>query len=93
MASETGGVKPFPIAGRMIHERERLIGMTDEERAWRAKWLKDQVLAPDEPRHVPEYWKQRTNIIRRFYKYPLDRFEAFLEPKIVSTHNCMILVT
>lgn len=83
MASDTGGVKPMPIAGRMVRERERLIGMSEAERAWRAKWLKSQVLAADEPRYVPEYWKERTNPIRRFYKYPLDRFQEYLEPKIV----------
>ncbi|TMW43869.1 hypothetical protein DOY81_011051 [Sarcophaga bullata] len=34
-ASPTGGVKPMAIAGRMVRERERLVGMSDEERAWR----------------------------------------------------------
>lgn len=42
-ASETGGVRPMAIAGRMVRERERLVGMTDAERAWRAQYLKDQV--------------------------------------------------
>lgn len=42
-ASETGGVRPMGIAGRMVRERERLVGMTDAERAWRAQYLKDQV--------------------------------------------------
>lgn len=43
MASETAGARPMAIAGRMVRERERLVGMTDAERAWRAQYLKDQV--------------------------------------------------
>uniref|UniRef100_A0A6V7HZ84 Uncharacterized protein n=1 Tax=Bracon brevicornis TaxID=1563983 RepID=A0A6V7HZ84_9HYME len=80
--SYTGGVKPMTITGRMIFERERCIGMSAEERAWRAQWLKDQVLAPDEPKFNPEYYKQRYNILRRFYRAPMDRFERALTPKI-----------
>ncbi|CAG9136783.1 unnamed protein product [Plutella xylostella] len=70
--AQTAGVKPMSIAGRVVHERERCIGMTDAERAWRKQWLKDQILAPNEPVHVEEYWKERTNPIRRFYRKPLD---------------------
>lgn len=70
--SQTGGVKPMGIAGRMVRERERLLGMTAEERAWRAQWVKDQRLAPHEPVHVPELAKSKLNPIRRFYKAPLD---------------------
>lgn len=44
MASETGGARPMAIAGRMVRERERLVGMTDAERAWRSQYLKDQVI-------------------------------------------------
>ncbi|KAG5675622.1 hypothetical protein PVAND_005511 [Polypedilum vanderplanki] len=79
-ASETSGVKPFPIGGRMVRERERCIGMTDEERAWRKKYLKDQILSEHEPRYVPEYWKERTNVIRRIYKTPLDMMHKALTP-------------
>lgn len=34
-SSDTGGVTPMPIGGRMVRERERLLGMTTEERNWR----------------------------------------------------------
>ncbi|KAK0168271.1 hypothetical protein PV327_002095 [Microctonus hyperodae] len=80
-ASDTGGVKPMSIAGRMVSERERLLGMTPEERAWRAQWLKDQHLAPDEPKVNPEYYRVRYNPIRRFYRAPLDKIENALLPK------------
>ncbi|KAK0081273.1 hypothetical protein PV326_007752 [Microctonus aethiopoides] len=80
-ASQTGGVQPMSIAGRMVSERERLLGMSPEERAWRAQWLKDQHLAPDEPKINPEYYRIRYNPIRRFYRAPLDKLENALLPK------------
>lgn len=82
--SPTGGVQPFPIAGRLVRERERLQGMTNEERAWRKQYLKDQELSKNEPRFVPEYWKERTNPIRRFYQFPLNTLENVILPVIVS---------
>jgi hypothetical protein len=84
-SSNTGGVKPMAIAGRMVRERERLHGMTDQERAWRKQWLQDQVLSKNEPREVPEYWKERINPIRRFYMAPLNAVHRALTPVIVST--------
>ncbi|XP_067000300.1 uncharacterized protein ND-B17 [Anabrus simplex] len=80
MASDTSGVKPMAIEGRMARERERLLGMTDAERAWRKQWLKDLELAPNEPKHVPEYYKERLNPIRRAYRFPLDVTFKALEP-------------
>lgn len=82
--SETGGVKPFPIGGRMVSERERCIGMTAEERAWRKQYLKDQVLSENEPRYVEAYWRERINPIRRFYRFPLDQMHKALTPILVS---------
>lgn len=38
-SSDTGGVKPMPIAGRMVRERERCMGMTPEDRKWRGKHI------------------------------------------------------
>jgi len=81
-AINTGGVKPFPIEGRMFNERERLLGMTKEERAWRMQWLKDQELSPEEPRFVPELYKELYNPIRRFYRKPLDYICTKLIPTI-----------
>jgi NADH dehydrogenase (ubiquinone) 1 beta subcomplex subunit 6 len=83
-SSDTGGVKAFPIGGRMVSERERCIGMTDEERAWRKQYLKDQILSKNEPRYVEAYWKERTNPIRRFYMFPLDQLHKALTPVLVS---------
>ncbi|XP_014282471.1 uncharacterized protein ND-B17 [Halyomorpha halys] len=84
MASQTGGVKPFSLEGRLYRERERLsgTGMTAEERAWRAKWVKDQILSPNEPRHVPELYTELYNPIRRAYRKPLDLLGKSLEPII-----------
>lgn len=85
--AQTAGVKPMAIAGRVASERERCMGMTDVERAWRKQWLQDQVLAPHEPVHVPEYWNERTNIIRRIYRKPLDVIFSCLSPALVRLHN------
>lgn len=76
------------IAGRMVRERERLLGMSADERAWRAQWLKDQHLAPNEPVHVPEYWKERYNPIRRLYRAPLDALHTALKPVLVRPIFC-----
>lgn len=90
--AQTAGVKPMTIAGRVASERERCLGMTDVERAWRKQWLQDQVLAPNEPVHVPEYWKERTNIIRRIYRAPLDNLFKALTPMLVRLHNNNLIV-
>lgn len=82
--SPTGGVQAFPIGGRLVRERERLRGMTDEERAWRKQYLQDQILSHNEPREVPEYWLARTNPIRRFYQFPLNTMGKLLTPVLVS---------
>lgn len=79
-ASATGGVKPMSITGRLNRERERLLGMTDEERAFRKQWLKDQELSPNEPRKVPEMYKATYNPIRRAYRAPLNWLGKALEP-------------
>lgn len=79
-SSLTGGVKPMSITGRFTNERERLIGMTDAERAFRRQWLIDQQLAPSEPRVVPEIYTATHNPIRRFYRWPLDQLGKALAP-------------
>ncbi|XP_043272189.1 uncharacterized protein ND-B17 [Venturia canescens] len=83
--SETGGVRPMTIAGRMISERERLQGMSDVERAWRAQWLKDQILAPEEPVVPANYYEERYNVLRRFYMAPLNKVEAALRKPLGDT--------
>ncbi|XP_011496200.1 PREDICTED: uncharacterized protein LOC105360889 [Ceratosolen solmsi marchali] len=77
--SESGGVKVMGIQGRMGRERERMLGMTEAERAWRAKWVKDQILH-NEPIIPQNYYKERYNPIRRFYRTPLNKLEAALVP-------------
>ena len=89
--SPSGGVKVMGIQGRMARERERMIGMTDAERAWRAKWVKDQVLH-GEPIVPKDYYKARYNPIRRFYRAPLDMLESSLTPLIVSFFYNPILI-
>lgn len=79
-ASATGGVKPFPIETRLGSIRERLLGMTDEERAYRKQWVKDQELCPNEPREVPELYKKQHNIFRRAYRFPLNQLQKILNP-------------
>ncbi|XP_019877092.1 uncharacterized protein LOC109604978 [Aethina tumida] len=79
-ASPTGGVKPMTISGRYNSERERLFGMTNEERAFRKQWLKDQELAHDEPKKLPEMYKATHNPIRRLYRLPLDTLQKALAP-------------
>ncbi|CAH1114130.1 unnamed protein product [Psylliodes chrysocephalus] len=81
-ASQTGGVKPMSIGGRLMDVRERTIGMTDAERAFRKQWVKDQQLAKNEPVHVPEMYEALNNPIKRFYKRPLNKFEALLVPLV-----------
>lgn len=84
-ATLTGGVKPMTITGRMTRERERCIGMSDEERRWRAQWLKDQELSPREPVHVDELTKAIRNPIRRFYTRPLNFIgDKYLVPAMVN---------
>ena len=81
------GDRPMNISGRVAEERERLAGdgMTMDERAWREKWCKDQELAPDEPKWIPELDRMLTNPLQRLYKTPLNwLFFDKLEPIIVS---------
>ncbi|XP_037957465.1 uncharacterized protein LOC119687275 [Teleopsis dalmanni] len=80
-SSDTGNVKPMDLGGRLVRERERLIGMTSEERAWRKQYLKDLQLSHG-PRRVPELELELTNPIRRFYKAPLDKLCDVLTPSL-----------
>ncbi|XP_072743133.1 uncharacterized protein Nd-b17 [Anoplolepis gracilipes] len=84
-ALKGGGERPMSIVRRMGRERDRMLGMTDEERAWRKKWLDAQKLAPEEP-VVPEgYYKEMYNPIRRFYSAPMNKVQNMLEPVLGHT--------
>lgn len=74
---------PMTIERRMARERERMIGMTDEERIWRKKWLDAQKLAPEEPIIPKGYYETMYNPIRRFYQAPMNKFQNMLEPVVV----------
>ncbi|XP_060822278.1 uncharacterized protein LOC132910525 [Bombus pascuorum] len=89
-SSRTGGVKPMSIGGRLVRERERLIGMTEEERAWRIRYLKSQILAPEEPLDTKEYRRQLYNPLRRFYRAPLDVFQRLLTP-VLGSNGAMVV--
>lgn len=82
-SSATGLVKPMAIGGRVIRERERLQGMSKEERIWRAQWLKDQVLTEREPVPLEQWRSQLRNPIRRAYQFPLDCFRTAITPILV----------
>lgn len=74
--------RPMLLEGPYATERARLDGtFTDADRQWRKTFLKDQELAPNEPRYVPEL--NRMNPIRRAYRYPLDLLFSKLEPSLV----------
>lgn len=90
-ASNTGGVEPMTITGRMVRERERCIGMNQEERAWRAQWLKDQILTEREPVYIKELHDQFRNPLRRLYLRPLDKLILEpLIPKIVCIYSVKV---
>ncbi|RZF44672.1 hypothetical protein LSTR_LSTR000624 [Laodelphax striatellus] len=67
------------LQGRLARERERLLGMSPEERQWRKQWIKDQHLSPNEPKVVPELYYELNNPIRRLYRKPLDMLFAPLQ--------------
>lgn len=87
-SSETGGVLPIDLEGRHRFVRQRLTNMTDEERAFRRKFLHDQHLSPDEPVVVPEIYYELNNPIRRAFRVPMNIFQDILTPRIVSILNC-----
>lgn len=77
------------LEGREAYMVERMRGMTPERRAYRKQFLKDQVLSAREPVFVPELYRELNNPVRRFFRYPFDKLQAFLEPKIVSSYDIL----
>jgi len=77
---------PFSIEP-LAHERQRLAdgGMTPEQRALRVQWVKDQVLAADEPRWIPELYPK--NPFRRFVSAPWDKLFNKLYPILGETRT------
>ena len=74
--------KPFPIEP-FPHERQRLpFKMSDEDRLRRKKFLQSQELTDREPVHVPELERMLYNPIRRFYRWPADKFFNYMGPII-----------
>lgn len=82
-SATTGNVKPMAIGGRLVRERERLQGMSKAERAWRAQWLKDQILTEREPIVVDSLKNHFKNPIRKAYQLPLDCLYKTLAPALV----------
>jgi len=72
-------IEPFKF------ERARLpFRMTNEERLWRKQWLQDQVLAPDEPKYVPNLHKIHKNPIRYRWMVFWDGLFNKLRPALVD---------
>ena len=90
--TEGPGVKAFSLQGR-FHDVRRRVFMTDEERRWRAQFLKDIQLADGEPRYVPEYYRATTNPIRRLWKSPMWVLQSFLQSKLVRHNNLTFFFT
>ena len=90
--TEGPGVKAFSLQGR-FHDVRRRVFMTDEERRWRAQFLKDIQLADGEPRYVPEYYRATTNPIRRLWKSPMWVLQSFLQSKWVRHNNLTFFFT
>ncbi|KAH9589574.1 NADH dehydrogenase (ubiquinone) 1 beta subcomplex, 6 [Schistosoma haematobium] len=73
------------------HQRHRLaLPFTDEDRAARRQYLKDQLLSEREPVNVPEW--TRVNIFRRIYRMPFDALTNLVRPIIVSLHPILFHV-
>lgn len=73
-----GGVFPINLRGRFSKERERLLypaEFNDVQRKWRAKWIRAQLLHPQEPFEVPAYEKERYNPIRQVLRLPMNYVE------------------
>ena len=68
-------IEPLPYSVQRTSRK-----MTDEERFLRRQWLKDQILAPDEPLGEARPY----NAIRRLYRAPWDAIEKSLRGVMVK---------
>jgi hypothetical protein len=81
---------PMSLELHMADERVRTAGLSDAERQWRRKWVKDQHLHPDEPIHVDAVHRQ-LNPIRILYRWPWDKlYIHFLRPTFGVFYGTMI---
>lgn len=64
--------------------------MTEEDRALRRQWVKDQHLSPSEPRYVKEV--QPRNLFRRLYMGPTDYVFSKLIPVLGNVPTSMARV-
>jgi len=82
----TSGVKPMELMAEIWSDKYRLdVGMTDEERVFRRQWLKDQILAEDEPMNIKGWNEARWNPIRRVTRAPGDWFVEKVTPYVNET--------
>jgi len=73
-------IEPFPTL------RSRVLKMTPEDRARRARWEKDQIVHPEDKQVVP----RPRNFFRRIYHKPLDFVFKALQPILVRKVKFMI---
>ncbi|CAI4226248.1 unnamed protein product [Auanema sp. JU1783] len=85
--------EPMSLELHMADERVRAAGLSPAERAWRAKWVMDQHLHPDEPIVVDAVHRQ-LNPVRVFYRYPWDKlYLHFLKPTFGVYYGTAMRVT
>ncbi len=76
--SDTGGVSPMVLEGREKFMKERMRGMTPEQRAYRKQWLQDQILTDREPVEVPQIYYELNNVFKRTINYPFNKLERYI---------------
>ncbi|CAF2809059.1 unnamed protein product [Rotaria sp. Silwood2] len=76
------------------YERARLpFRLTNEERLWRKQWLQDQVLAPNEPKFIPNLDKIHKNPVRYRWMVFWDGLFNRLRPVVGNTAASMLRQT
>uniref|UniRef100_A0A915EL22 NADH dehydrogenase [ubiquinone] 1 beta subcomplex subunit 6 n=1 Tax=Ditylenchus dipsaci TaxID=166011 RepID=A0A915EL22_9BILA len=81
---------PMSLELHMADERVRQAGLSEAEREWRHKWLKDQHLHTNEPVHVDAVYRQ-LNPVRLVMRLPMDKlYVHFLRPTFGSFYGYYI---